>query len=57
MDVNKHVLVLATQPSFDMGFDRAVNGANFLFGENISLHAFFFIRTTRLKFGQKLGTS
>ena len=59
MDVNKHVLVLATQPLFDMGFDRAVNGANFLFGESISLHAFFYKNEAQIwpKIRNKLTTS
>ena len=29
MNVNKHVLLLVTHPSFDMGFDRAVNDSNY----------------------------
>ena len=37
MDVNKHVSLLMTHPSFDLGFDKAVNGANYLFGESVSL--------------------
>ena len=44
MDVSKRVSLLATHPSFDMGFDRAVNGANYLFGESVSLINFIKVR-------------
>ena len=37
MDVSKHILLLATHPSFDMGLDRAANGANYFWGESVSL--------------------
>ena len=33
MDKNKHVSLFATHPSFDVGFDRAVNSSNYLFCE------------------------
>ena len=38
-DVNRRVSLLATHPSFHfaMGFNRAVNDANYLFGESVSL--------------------
>ena len=29
------VKLLATHPSFSMGFDRVVNGANYLFGKSV----------------------
>ena len=46
MDVNKHVSLLApTHPSFDMCFDRVVNGTNYLFGESVSLISFIKVRT------------
>ena len=37
MDVNKHVSLEATHPSFDMGFERSLNGAIYLFGESAPL--------------------
>ena len=37
--------LLATYPSFDMGFDRAVNGGSYLFGESVSLIDFIKVRT------------
>ena len=46
MDVNKHVSLLApTHLSFDLCFDRAVNGTNYLFGESVSLINFMKVRT------------
>ena len=41
----KQVSRLTQYPSFDMGFDRAVNGGNDLFGESVSLINFIKVRT------------
>ena len=35
MDVNKSWR-LTFSPSFDMGFDRTVNGGNYLFGKGVN---------------------
>ena len=43
MDVNNSWPL--TGPSIDMGFDGAVNGGNYPFGESVSLIKFIKVRT------------
>ena len=45
----KHIIInnswRLTGPSFDMGFDGAMNGGSYLFGESVSLLDFIKVRT------------
>ena len=51
------VLTRGPRPSFDMGFDGAVNGGNYLFGDSVSLIDFIKVHVFPPSSGWQLVTA